>query len=1730
MSTKDEIKWGSRLDKLLKLLDDGKTPEIRRAAAEQVAGIIVNRPRQLHVIVSKVSNNLYSKNWDTRVSSSHCLGLIAEHCVHHDVVSLTTAARAQGSKEEVDRAIGEMQETHNTWESLDSLDVDVVLEKAKPLVASTGQEYALALSTSGELDLEQQKKRLKARLGLDGFSDQIINTEEFIKDEDFEVEAKAATDIGESASKVLEGMSARERAISKSKKRRGQDLDENTASKKGKVENGDSGFTNLDTMELIEEMWSDTVAGKWPFQTVADRLCVNLLNPVWEIRHGAALGLREIIRYQSKCAGVVAPIQDVPTGWLAAEGRGKPSLSSVSSLDVQNAILKNNEWLEDCAIHVLCVLALDRFGDYVSDEVVPPVRETVAQVLGIICRELPDSATEIIFKSLMKISKSSNWESRHGALTGMKYCVASQEGLSSSAFQNVMETALLGLQDDMEDVKAVASDILIPCANKLARDSSDVGLRIKRQLWDALLNVDPLNLATRGAAKLLQSVFDSIHDVSLMPHDNLTRLWYHFTSDSSSIRIASIRCYKSILMACNGQGMSLDTHETGLLLLLRTIAMDEINDVAQISYESCRRIIDSLSSSQAQETLDDTVQKMFHIVEFRAEKALVSKANVELPYVEGLTGYEPSNNRNCVAKEHSNSRRHLLCDLISYLGYRCISWQTLIQELVLQFIRSDSGLQRQIGAFICSCWSKYAREMSSKGPVCLISAELAKQLNRKFIYSELLNSYSSLSEQAQQLNIEIEDLHAWTIEQVKEKLPSLSESGESRYQVFESSLMNLKRIESSFHVSVMASMAAAIVDSAELPPKLNGLIQPLVAAIRRESDIFLQDLAAKALAQLIWLVLDRVPSPSQKIIRNLCLFACSDREHMLSSTNPPNISEGIQALENSEMSNNGTNVTSRGGIIALQELVSLAINDLEVTLSEFWRVHIVTKLSDINGCSSIGQLQEAIDACFILEKICPFVNPDCSSTLSNVYVILIHILSIQNIALQIASARAMAAVAKWNPNDMLPGILDGIDGLVKDGAPDSSRLGGVLAIHKILMHLESKAMAYIPLVIIYLMRRMNDSKVEVRSFAAGCFSTAVSLMPLSQGITYPERITDKQKKLLEKDGQFLSQLIDNQKVEDYRLPFNLLTGNLRRYQQEGINWLAFLKQFGLHGILADDMGLGKTLQSTAIIAAATIEQATRYSSSLSEEDRPKPSLVVCPATLVSHWPHEIEKFVSHGVLKPLALQGPAASRTELRRKIDDSTVVVISYENLRSDIDWISKRNWLYMILDEGHAIRNPTSKLSEAVRSVRASHRLILSGTPVQNSVLELWAMFEFLMPRFLGTLKEFNRKFGKSVERAKKSRTNAKEQTSVLALQDLHKQVMPFILRRTKDQVLQDLPPKTIQDVFCDPSALQEMLLQDFHGSGVQSNIQEVLDSKITAESKGHIFQALNYLRKLCSHPVLVLDKKTDSHIRAIRAVLGEEYVENWDKAKSIVSSHLIHSPKLAALKELLLDCGIGCESGSESNIDAGHRALIFAQTKAMLDLAEKYVLEPMQVSSLRIDGSIAASERFVNVQKFNSDPTIDVMLLTTAVGGLGLNLTAADTVIFLEHDWNPQKDIQAMDRAHRLGQRNAVNVYRILVKGTLEESIMSLQRFKLDVAATVVNADNISMKAMDTGSLLDTLVASKESEEQEKKVITPKTGLAAILAELPDLDETAAQYQTEFDLDAFRKSMGIDKSKSQ
>ncbi|MEJ1276436.1 B-TFIID TATA-box binding protein associated factor 1 [Cricetulus griseus] len=320
-----------------------------------------------------------------------------------------------------------------------------------------------------------------------------------------------------------------------------------------------------------------------------------------------------------------------------------------------------------------------------------------------------------------------------------------------------------------------------------------------------------------------------------------------------------------------------------------------------------------------------------------------------------------------------------------------------------------------------------------------------------------------------------------------------------------------------------------------------------------------------------------------------------------------------------------------------------------------------------------------------------------------------------------------------------------------------------------------------------------------------------------------------------------------------------------------------------------------------------------------------------------------------------------------------------------------------------------------------------------VQNNVLELWSLFDFLMPGFLGTERQFAARYGKPILASRDARSSSREQEAgVLAMDALHRQVLPFLLRRMKEDVLQDLPPKIIQDYYCTLSPLQ-----------------------------------------------------------------------------------------------LLLDCGLGNGSTSDSGTEAvvaQHRVLIFCQLKSMLDIVEHDLLKPHlpSVTYLRLDGSIPPGQRHSIVSRFNNDPSIDVLLLTTHVGGLGLNLTGADTVVFVEHDWNPMRDLQAMDRAHRIGQKRVVNVYRLITRGTLEEKIMGLQKFKMNIANTVISQENSSLQSMGTDQLLDLFTLDKDGKAEKADSSTSgKASMKSVLENLSDLWD-AEQYDSEYNLETFMRSL--------
>ncbi|KNC76984.1 hypothetical protein SARC_10543 [Sphaeroforma arctica JP610] len=444
--------------------------------------------------------------------------------------------------------------------------------------------------------------------------------------------------------------------------------------------------------------------------------------------------------------------------------------------------------------------------------------------------------------------------------------------------------------------------------------------------------------------------------------------------------------------------------------------------------------------------------------------------------------------------------------------------------------------------------------------------------------------------------------------------------------------------------------------------------------------------------------------------------------------------------------------------------------------------------------------------------------------------------------------------------------------------------------------------------------------------------------------------------------------------------------------------------------------------------------------------------------------------------------------------------------------------------------------QITKAAKSLHAEHRLILSGTPIQNNVVELWSLFDFLMPGFLSTDRVFQETYSKPIMASRDAKSTAKEaEAGAAALEALHRQMLPFMMRRVKEDVLKDLPPKIIQDLYCDLSQLQKDLYNDFQNSSVKSEVEtEAIElfadevgeggedikpakRKTTGGQSAHVFQALQYLRKLCTHPALVL---TPTH-------------PQWkDLArKKLDIKDIVHAPKLIALKQLLHDCGLGITADETENgtlgdggVSSNHRVLIFCQHKAMLDLIEQDLFKALMpgIIYLRMDGSVESVNRFAIVSKFNADPTIDVLLLTTHVGGLGLNLTGADTVVFVEHDWNPMKDLQAMDRAHRIGQKKVVSVYRLITKNTLEEKVMGLQKFKLNIANSVITSENASMRSMDTTQLLDLF----NTDEQEKKpdnksASTEKVTIANAAGQLEELwDEN--QYDDEYDMNSFLASL--------
>jgi superfamily II DNA or RNA helicase len=446
-------------------------------------------------------------------------------------------------------------------------------------------------------------------------------------------------------------------------------------------------------------------------------------------------------------------------------------------------------------------------------------------------------------------------------------------------------------------------------------------------------------------------------------------------------------------------------------------------------------------------------------------------------------------------------------------------------------------------------------------------------------------------------------------------------------------------------------------------------------------------------------------------------------------------------------------------------------------------------------------------------------------------------------------------------------------------------------------------------------------------------------------------------------------------------------GRLRDYQREGLGWMEFLRRYGFGGCLADDMGVGKTAQVLALLEK---RRELRAAGTLD-----KPSLGVVPRSLVFNWRQEAERFTPR--LRVLDYTGGNRSGCDFSAY----DLVLTTYGTLRRDAARLRDVEFDYVVLDEAQAVKNGGSESAKAVRLLRGEHRLALSGTPVENHLGELWSLFEFLNPGMLGAASVF-----KSVSAARRAVDEDSRRLLAHALR-------PFILRRTKEQVVRELPAKTEQTIYCELEPPQRRLYNELRRHYRDSLLARI-ESQGMGKSKIMVLEALLRLRQAACHPGLIDLRRT-----------GEP------------------SAKLEALQAELREV-----------LDAGHKALVFSQFTSLLKIVRDR-LDGERVAYEYLDGE--TRNRQARVERFQNDPDCGVFLVSLKAGGLGLNLTAAEYVFLLDPWWNPAAEAQAVDRAHRIGQMRPVFAYRLIARDTVEEKVIELQQSKRELAAAIIGEDN-------------------------------------------------------------------------
>ncbi|KAK4337108.1 hypothetical protein RND71_043426 [Anisodus tanguticus] len=555
----------------------------------------------------------------------------------------------------------------------------------------------------------------------------------------------------------------------------------------------------------------------------------------------------------------------------------------------------------------------------------------------------------------------------------------------------------------------------------------------------------------------------------------------------------------------------------------------------------------------------------------------------------------------------------------------------------------------------------------------------------------------------------------------------------------------------------------------------------------------------------------------------------------------------------------------------------------------------------------------------------------------------------------------------------------------------------------------------------------------------------------------------------------------NEKV--YEQASIMVFGKLKEYQVKGLEWLVSLYNNNLNGILADEMGLGKTIQTISLVTY------------LMEKKRINgPFLIIVPLSTLSNWVLEFERWAP-SVIK-IQYKGSPLYRRQIQSQLKTSkfNVLLTTYEYVIKDKSTLAKIKWKYMIIDEGHRMKNHHCKLTQVLNThYIAPHRLLLTGTPLQNKLPELWALLNFLLPSIFKSCNTFEQWFNAPFATTGE-KVELNEEETVLIIRRLHKVLRPFLLRRLKKEVETQLPEKTEYVIKCDMSALQRVVYRHMQTKGILLTDGSEKDKKGKGGART-LMNSIMQLRKICNHPFLF---------------------QNLEEAFCEGSNGFVNDPLLYRVsgKFELLDRILPKFKSS------GHRVLLFCQMTSCMTVLEDYFAYRNYLY-LRLDGTTKAEERGELLKQFNEkESEYFIFLLSTRAGGLGLNLQTADTVVIFDSDWNPHQDLQAQDRAHRIGQKNEVRVLRLVTVNSVEERILAAAKYKLNLDEKVIQAGMFDQKStgVERRQFLQAILATEdyEGEEDENEVPDDET-----------INQMIARSEEEFEL--FQK-MDIDRRREE